>query len=81
MKSFFLLPTDGCVLFDPSATIALQNFPGGDAVANLAPFDAGYGGDQLHYGIFGDSEVATMRRLASASSRVPRLISLRASTA
>jgi len=60
VKTFFVLPTDGCVLFDVGVTSAPQNFPGGNPVQNLAPADAGYDDAMVHYSLLGDGPAASL---------------------
>jgi type II secretory pathway component GspD/PulD (secretin) len=46
VKTFPNLPF-ACVLPDESAIVAPQGFPGVTPVANLSPYDPGFGGDQI----------------------------------
>lgn len=69
VKTFFLLPTDGCVLFDETALSTPQNFPGGDPVQNLASVDAGFGGSMVHHDFFSESEAAALLASIGADNR------------
>lgn len=69
VKTFFLLPTKGCVLFDPSATSVPQKFPGGEPVENVAADDAGYGADKLLYELSDDDGVLDLVTLVKGDSR------------
>jgi type II secretory pathway component GspD/PulD (secretin) len=53
IKTFPLLPTTGCVLFDAGATTAPQGFPGTTPVENVAPVDnALLNGGEVVYDVF-----------------------------
>lgn len=69
VKTFFQLPTTGCIVFDESATSIPQNFPGGAPVVNLAPFDAGYGGDEILYDIVDGDGLDALINLVKSDGR------------
>jgi len=69
VKTFFLLPTDGCVLFPDTVISEPQNFPGTTPVENLAPFDPGFGGGELLYTTLTGNAVDALLAAIEADSR------------
>jgi type II secretory pathway component GspD/PulD (secretin) len=69
VKSFFLLPTDGCVLFAETAVSEPQNFPGTMPVENLPPIDPGLGGGELLYFALGANDAAALSAAIQSDSR------------
>jgi len=69
VKTFFPLPTTGCVLFDPGAFSLPQNFPGGNPVQNVPAADAGHGSDTVLYDLFNSKAASNLLAMIQNDNR------------